>query len=196
MKNDIIISGVGGQGILSIAASIGLAAVANDLFLKQAEVHGMSQRGGDVQSHLRLSDKKIASDLIPYGKANLIISVEPMESLRYLPWLSADGWLVTNSNPFINIPDYPSIDEILKEIKKVKNHLIIDADSIAKNAGSARSGNMVILGAASPFIDMPFEDIENAIRELFGKKGDLVVDLNLKALRAGRESNKLLNSSH
>jgi indolepyruvate ferredoxin oxidoreductase, beta subunit len=196
MKNDIIISGVGGQGILSIAASIGIAAVANDLFLKQAEVHGMSQRGGDVQSHLRLSDKKIASDLIPYGKANLIISVEPMESLRYLPWLSADGWLVTNSNPFINIPDYPSIDEILKEIKKVKNHLIIDADSIAKNAGSARSGNMVILGAASPFIDMPFEDIENAIRELFGKKGDMVVDLNLKALRAGRESNKLLNSSH
>jgi indolepyruvate ferredoxin oxidoreductase beta subunit len=196
MKNDIIISGVGGQGILSIAASIGIAAVANDLFLKQAEVHGMSQRGGDVQSHLRLSDKKIASDLIPYGRANLIISVEPMESLRYLPWLSADGWLVTNSNPFINIPDYPSIDEILKEIKKIKNHIIIDADSIAKNSGSARSGNMVILGAASPFIDMPFEDIENAIRELFGKKGDQVVDLNLKALRAGRESNKLLNSSH
>jgi indolepyruvate ferredoxin oxidoreductase, beta subunit len=188
MKNDIIISGVGGQGILSIAASIGLAAVANDLFLKQAEVHGMSQRGGDVQSHLRLSDKKIASDLIPYGRANLIISVEPMESLRYLPWLSADGWLVTNSNPFINIPDYPSIDEILKEIKKIKNHIIIDADNIAKNSGSARSGNMVILGAASPFIDMPFESLENAIRELFGRKGEEMVQTNLKALNAGRES--------
>jgi indolepyruvate ferredoxin oxidoreductase beta subunit len=188
MKNDIIISGVGGQGILSIAASIGLAAVANDLFLKQAEVHGMSQRGGDVQSHLRLSDKKIASDLIPYGRANLIFSVEPMESLRYLPWLSADGWLVTNSNPFINIPDYPSIDEILKEIKKIKNHIIIDADNIAKNSGSARSGNMVILGAASPFIDMPFESLENAIRELFGRKGEEMVQTNLKALNAGRES--------
>jgi len=187
MKNDIIISGVGGQGILSIAASIGLAAVANDLFLKQAEVHGMSQRGGDVQSHLRLSDKKIASDLIPYGRANLIISVEPMESLRYLPWLSADGWLVTNSNPFINIPDYPAIDEILKEIKKIKNHIIIDADNIAKNSGSARSGNMVILGAASPFIDMPFESLENAIRELFGRKGEEIVQANLKALNAGRE---------
>lgn len=187
MKNDIIISGVGGQGILSIAASIGLAAVANDLFLKQAEVHGMSQRGGDVQSHLRLSDKKIASDLIPYGRANLIISVEPMESLRYLPWLSADGWLVTNSNPFINIPDYPAIDEILKEIKKIKNHIIIDADGIAKNSGSSRSGNMVILGAASPYIDMPFESLEDAIRELFGRKGEEIVQANLKALNAGRE---------
>lgn len=187
MKNDIIISGVGGQGILSIAASIGLAAVANDLFLKQAEVHGMSQRGGDVQSHLRLSDRKIASDLIPYGKANLIISVEPMESLRYLPWLSADGWLVTNSNPFINIPDYPAIEEILKEIKKIKNHIIIDADVIAKNTGSARSGNMVILGAASTFIDMPFKSLEDAVRELFIRKGEEIVQANLSALKAGRE---------
>ena len=187
MKNDIILSGVGGQGILSIASIIGLAAVANDLFLKQSEVHGMSQRGGDVQSHLRLSDKTVSSDLIPYGKADLIISVEPMESLRYLPWLSENGWLVTNSNPFINIPDYPSLDDILKEIKKVKNHIIIDADLIAKESGSARSGNMVILGAASPFIDMACERLENAIRELFLRKGEQIVESNLKAFKAGRE---------
>jgi indolepyruvate ferredoxin oxidoreductase beta subunit len=187
MKNDIILSGVGGQGILSIAAVIGLAAVANDLFLKQAEVHGMSQRGGDVQSHLRLSDKPVSSDLIAYGKAHLIISVEPMESLRYLPWLSDKGWLVTNSNPFINILDYPPLEEILKEIKNVKNHIIIDADGIAKESGSARSGNMVILGAASPFIEMPFESLEDAVRNLFERKGKQIVESNLKALRAGRE---------
>ena len=186
MKNDIILSGVGGQGILSIAAVIGLAALENNLFLKQSEVHGMSQRGGDVQSHMRLSDKPVSSDLIPYGQANLIISVEPMESLRYLPWLSDDGWLVTNSNPFINIPEYPPVDEIIKEIKKIKNHIIIDADSIAKEAGSARSGNMVILGAATPYIDMPFESIENAVRKLFGRKGEEIVETNLKALRTGR----------
>lgn len=187
MKNDIILSGVGGQGILSIAATIGLAAVANDLFLKQSEVHGMSQRGGDVQSHLRLSDKPVSSDLIPHGKADLIISVEPMESLRYLPWLSKSGWLVTNSNPFINIPDYPAIEDILKEIKKVKNHIIIDADTIAKESGSARSGNIVILGAASPYIEMSFESLENAIRKLFVRKGEEVVEANLKALKAGRD---------
>jgi len=187
MKNDIILSGVGGQGILSIAAVIGLAAVKNNLFLKQSEVHGMSQRGGDVQSHLRLSDKAVSSDLIPYGKATLIISIEPMESLRYLPWLSKDGWLVTNSNPFINIDGYPPLDEIIIEIEKIKNHIIIDADQIAKESGSVRSVNMVILGAASPFIDMPFQSIEDAVRELFERKGAEIVEINLKALKAGRE---------
>lgn len=186
MKNDIIISGVGGQGILSIAATIGLAAVDNNLFLKQSEVHGMSQRGGDVQSHFRLSDRNIASDLIPYGKADLIISVEPMESLRYLPWLSRTGWLVTNSNPFINIPDYPPIENILNEIRKIKNHVIIDADGIAREIGSMKSVNMVILGAASPYIDIPFEGLENAVRKLFAKKGEQIIDLNLNALRRGR----------
>jgi len=187
MKNDIILSGVGGQGILSIAAVIGLAAVTNNLYLKQSEVHGMSQRGGDVQSHLRLSDRPVLSDLIPHGKASLIISVEPMESLRYLPWLSEEGWLVTNSNPFINIPDYPAIEEILKEIKKIKNHILIDADAIAKESGSSRSGNMVILGAASSHIDMSYSCLEEAVRKLFGRKGDEVVDVNLRALKAGRE---------
>jgi indolepyruvate ferredoxin oxidoreductase beta subunit len=186
MKNDIILSGVGGQGILSIAAAIGLAAVENNLYLKQSEVHGMSQRGGDVQSHFRLSDNPVSSDLIPYGQADLIISVEPMESLRYLPWLSKHGWLVTNSNPFINISDYPPVDEILSEIRKIKNNIIIDADAIAKEIGSARSGNIVVLGAASPFISMPFASLENAVRKLFERKGEEIVEVNLKALKAGR----------
>jgi indolepyruvate ferredoxin oxidoreductase beta subunit len=188
MKNDIVLSGVGGQGILSIAAIIGLAAIDSDLFLKQSEVHGMSQRGGDVQSHLRLSDTEISSDLIPYGKADLILSVEPMESLRYLPWLSSNGWLVTNSEPFINIPDYPPVEDIIKEIKKIRNHKIINADAIARDSGSSRSGNMVMLGAASPYIDMPFSSLENAVRKLFARKGDEIVEMNLKALRAGRDA--------
>jgi indolepyruvate ferredoxin oxidoreductase beta subunit len=187
MKNDIILSGVGGQGILSIAATIGLAAIENNLYLKQSEVHGMSQRGGDVQSHFRLSDNPVSSDLIPYGKADIIISVEPMESLRYLPWLSESGWIVTNSVPFINIPDYPPVEEIIKEIGKVKNSIVIDADSMAKNAGSLKSVNMVILGAASPFIELSYSSLENAIRKLFGKKGEEIIDLNLRALRAGRD---------
>jgi indolepyruvate ferredoxin oxidoreductase beta subunit len=187
MKSDIILSGVGGQGIISIAATIGLAAVANNLYLKQSEVHGMSQRGGDVQSHLRLSDKPVASDLIPHGKADIIISVEPMESLRYLPWLSSEGWIVTNSSPYINIPDYPPVESILDEIKKIKNNIIIDADQVAKEAGSVRAGNIVILGAASPFIEMPYPSLENALKQLFGPKGEEIVSINLKALKAGRD---------
>lgn len=188
MKCDIILAGVGGQGILSIAATIGLAAVKKNLFLKQSEVHGMSQRGGDVQSHLRLSDAEIHSDLIPDGKADLIISVEPMEALRYLPWLSPDGWIVTSSVPYVNIPDYPGIDDIMSELERAGNTVVLDADAIARDLGSARSGNMVILGAASSFISLPFESLEDAVRQLFMRKGEEVVDLNLKALRAGRDA--------
>ncbi|HPB14075.1 MAG: indolepyruvate oxidoreductase subunit beta [Bacteroidales bacterium] len=188
MKSDIILSGVGGQGILSIAAIIGLAAVENDLHLKQAEVHGMSQRGGDVQSHLRLSSRPVHSDLIPYGKADLIISVEPMESLRYLPWLSASGWLVTNSTPYINIGNYPPLEEILDQIRKVPNHKIIDADEIARQAGSARSGNVVILGAASRYLGLPYESLEKAVIAFFSRKSPELAELNVLALRAGREA--------
>ena len=186
MKCDIILAGVGGQGILTIAATIGLAAVEENLFLKQAEVHGMSQRGGDVQSHLRLSDREIHSDLIPHGKADLIISVEPMEALRYLPWLSPGGWVVTSSVPYMNIPDYPDPAEIMAELRKTGNTIVLDADAIAKDLGSSRSGNMVILGAASSFISVPFKALETGVRKLFGRKGEEVVGLNLKALTAGR----------
>ena len=186
MKNDIIIAGVGGQGILSIAAVIGYAAIENNLYLKQSEVHGMSQRGGDVQSHFRLSDKPVASDLIPHGKADLIISMEPMEALRYLPWLSSRGWLVTNSEPFVNIPDYPAAEDLLDEIRKIKNNIIIDADRVAKEVGSVKAGNVVLLGAASPYISMPFESLVNGVRKLFGRKGEEIVEINLKALKAGR----------
>ena len=188
MKNDIILAGVGGQGILSIAAAIGLAALENDLYFKQSEVHGMSQRGGDVYSHFRLSDKPVLSDLIPYGRASLIISVEPMESLRYLPWLSKHGWLVTNSNPYINISDYPPVAEIITEIKKVKNNRVIDAETIAKEAGSLKAVNMVMLGAASHYIDLNFSNLENSVRSLFRNKGEEIVEINLKALRAGRDA--------
>ena len=185
MKRDIILAGVGGQGILSIAATIGTAAIDAGLHLKQAEVHGMSQRGGDVQSHLRLSSREIASDLIPAGKADIIISVEPMESLRYLPMLSKEGWLVTNTEPFVNIPNYPEIDEVMTKVKALPRYIALDADKIAKDLGSPRSANIVILGASAPFLNMDIELLENAIRKIFGNKGEEVVQNNIDAFRAG-----------
>ncbi len=187
MKSDIILAGVGGQGILSIATIIGYAAVESGLYLKQAEVHGMSQRGGDVQSNLRISDKEIHSDLIPEGSADLILSVEPMESLRYLPLLSKDGWLVTNSTPFINITNYPDQEKIDKAINDLPNKIYLNADQIAKDLFNARGMNMVIAGAASVFIDIPFAKMEEGIKVIFGKKGESVVEKNLNCLRAGRE---------
>ncbi|MGD9931548.1 MAG: indolepyruvate oxidoreductase subunit beta [Mangrovibacterium sp.] len=186
MKSDIILAGVGGQGILSIAAVLGMAALKENLHLKQAETHGMSQRGGAVVSHLRISDQPIASDLIQLGTADLILSVEPMESLRYLPFLSGKGYLVTNTNPFINIPNYPDVEQVLAEVRKLPRFVAIDADQIAKEVGNVRASNMVMLGAASPFIDLEFSKLEDGIRTIFERKGEAIVELNLSALRAGR----------
>lgn len=187
MKTDIILSGVGGQGILSIAAVIGEAALQDGLYMKQAEVHGMSQRGGDVQSNLRISDQPIASDLIPKGHADLIISLEPMEALRYLPYLKKDGWLVTNSEPFVNIPNYPEIDKVMAELNKLPNKVILDVEKIAKEVASARSANIVMLGAAAPFLGIDYDKIEQGVRSIFGRKGEDIVNMNLKALAAGNE---------
>ncbi|MDR1344700.1 MAG: indolepyruvate oxidoreductase subunit beta [Tannerellaceae bacterium] len=190
MKTDIILSGVGGQGILSIATVIGEAALNKGLYMKQAEVHGMSQRGGDVQSNLRLSSRPIASDLIPKGQADLIISLEPMESLRYLPYLKQEGWVVTNSRPFINISNYPDMEKINAELDKLPHKVALDAEQIAIEAGSVRTANIVILGAATPFTGIEYAQMEEGVRRIFRRKGDDIVLLNLKALRAGFDLTK------
>ncbi len=187
MKKDIILSGVGGQGILSIATVIGKAALKEGLYMKQAEVHGMSQRGGDVQSNLRISDKPIASDLIPTGKCDLIISLEPMESLRYIPYLSKEGWLVTNETPFVNIPNYPPVENVMEEINKLPHKIVLNVDAVAKELGSTRVANIVLLGATIPFLGIEYSKMQDSIREIFQRKGDDIVELNLKALAAGKE---------
>lgn len=191
MKKDIILAGVGGQGILSIAAVIGMAAVESGLYLKQAEVHGMSQRGGAVQSHLRISDAPIASDLIPEGQCDMILSVEPMEALRYLPFLAGDGWVITSSKTFENIGEYPPQEALFEEIRKVKNHVILDASAIARELGSQKVSNMVMLGAASDFLGLAPESLEGALDTLFSRKGKEVVELNIRALKAGKNGVKI-----
>jgi indolepyruvate ferredoxin oxidoreductase beta subunit len=188
MKKDIILCGVGGQGILTIAAIIGNAALKNGLNIKQSEVHGMSQRGGDVQANLRISSEPVISDLIPEGKADLIISVEPMEALRYLPMLNREtGWLITSSNPLKNIPDYPDLEDILNEIKKLPRYVIMDAEKAAKEIGSAKAANIVIMGASAPFVDIDYKMLEQSVRDIFSRKGKDIVEMNLKALKAGYE---------
>ena len=187
MKKDIILAGVGGQGILSIATVIGKAALKENLYMKQAEVHGMSQRGGDVQSNLRISDQPIASDLIPTGQCDLSIALEPMEGLRYLPYLSAEGWLVTSETPFVNIPNYPETELLMTEINKLPHKVVLNVDKVAKEVGSARVANIVLLGATIPFLGIAYEKVQDSIREIFQRKGDEIVQLNLKALAAGKE---------
>ncbi|MBQ7268595.1 MAG: indolepyruvate oxidoreductase subunit beta [Bacteroidales bacterium] len=181
MKKDIILCGVGGQGILSIATVIGEAATAAGLYLKQAEVHGMSQRGGDVQSHLRLSSEPIYSDLIPLGGADLIVSMEPMEALRYLPWLGAEGTVVTASKPLVNIPDYPEEAALHAELSKVPHLVCEDIDAMAAKAGNPRGANMALLGLAAPYIGILDRNaLREAMKRVFTPKGEAVVAMNLK----------------
>ncbi len=186
MKQDIILAGVGGQGILSIATVIGAAALQQGLYLKQAEVHGMSQRGGDVQSHLRLSSEPIYSDLIPRGGASLIVSLEPMEALRYVPWLAKDGWIVTNTTPLVNIPNYPEMEKVVAALHQFPHVVAVDADTIAKELNNPRGANMVLLGAMSTGLDiLEPEQLREGIRRVFARKGDAIVEANLKAFDVG-----------
>lgn len=187
MKTDIVLAGVGGQGILSIATILANAALAENLHFKQAEVHGMSQRGGDVHSMLRLSSDPIASDLIRRGTADLVVSLEPMEALRYVPFLSKKGWIVTNTVPFLNIEKYPEMETVMADLERHGNVVAFDVDTVAKEVASPRTSNMVLLGAASPFIELDADAIERAIATVFGPKGDAIVEMNVKAFRAGRE---------
>lgn len=191
MKTDIILCGVGGQGILSIATIIGEAAMKEGLYIKQAEVHGMSQRGGDVQSNLRLSSSPIHSDLIGNGQADVIISMEPMEALRYLPYLNKEtGWIITSSVPFVNIPNYPDMEQINSEYANMKNAISIDIEKLAKDNGIPRSANVILLGASLKALGIDREMVENAIRTVFGRKGESVVEANIKALAIGIEAGK------
>ena len=188
MKQNVILAGVGGQGILTIAQAISTAALKRGLHVKQAEVHGMAQRGGGVQSHLRLSDQEIYSDLIPTGQLDLLISVEPLESLRYLHYLSEGGALVSSVNAFVNIGNYPPIESVLDRVADHPRHVLIDADRIGRAAGSGRAANIAILGASSLFMDIEANDLEEAVAEMFARKGERVVEVNRRALRRGRHN--------
>jgi indolepyruvate ferredoxin oxidoreductase beta subunit len=186
MKKDIILAGVGGQGILSIATVIGEAALQEGLYLKQAEVHGMSQRGGDVQSNLRLSSEPIMSDLIPKGGADLIISLEPMEALRYVEYLKPDGWIVTSCVPFLNIPNYPELEQVLARVRAYKNHVLLDVEALAKEAGApAQAANMVLLGAAIPMLGIEHDKMIAGVARVFARKGEAIVNTNINAVEKG-----------
>ena len=186
MKTDIILCGVGGQGILSIATIIGEAAMKENLYIKQAEVHGMSQRGGDVQSNLRISSNPINSDLIALGSADVIISMEPMEALRYLPFLNKNGWIITSSAPFVNIPNYPDMETIKADYKKLEHVIMIDIESMAKENNVPRSANVILLGAAQKALGIEYDKLEAAIQRVFARKGEAIVEQNIKALAIGK----------
>ena len=187
-QQDIIIAGVGGQGILTIAGLIGMAALDAGLHVKQSEVHGMAQRGGAVVSHLRLGSDPVASDLIPVGGAHILLSMEPMEILRYFPYARKDAAIVTNRNPVKNIVAYPELETILARIRSREHHVIVDGEGLAKKAGSVKTVNIALLGAASGFLVLTPQEIRGQIEKFFARKGAEIVEQNLKAFELGREA--------
>lgn len=196
MKTDIILSGVGGQGVLSVATIIGEAATRMGLTLKQAEVHGMSQRGGDVQSNLRLSDAPISSDLIPLGAADMILSLEPMEALRYLPYLSAEGWIITSTAAFKNIPNYPDEEALMAELNSQPHVVALDIEKLAKENQMPKSGNVILLGAAAAFLKiLDASTLRESVGRIFASKGEAVVEMNNQAFDLGYDFVKRLNFS-
>lgn len=188
MKFDIIVAGVGGQGTLSVSSIIASAAMSEGLSVKQSEVHGMAQRGGGVVTNLRLSDKPIASDLIARGSASMILSIEPLEGLRYLDYLSPNGTLVSSTNPLVNIPDYPELNRLLETLRALPRRVLVDGEDIARRSGSILAANVAMVGAASRLLPLQPETIERFIQNSFSSKGERIVETNLKAFRSGREA--------
>jgi len=187
VKYDVILAGVGGQGVLSLAAIIARGAMLDGLQVKQSEVHGMAQRGGAVQAHLRLADHAIASDLVALGSADMILGLEPLESLRYLHYLNPRGIVVSASEPLKNIPDYPAPAELYRRLQELPGRRLIDAEELARRAGCARATNMVMVGAASGSLPVRRESLLRAMEEMFAAKGPAVVEANLEAFRLGAE---------
>ncbi len=186
MKQDVLLCGVGGQGILSMAYVIDYSAMEAGYSLKQPEVHGMSQRGGAVQAHIRVSDKPIASELIPLGQADLILSLEPLESLRYLQYLSAEsGAVITDITPFVNIPDYPDPSSIYGHLFQAPSVLLVNGAHLARKSGSPKAQNMILLGAATSRLPYPVTVLEKHVTELFARKSERLVHVNVNAFRTG-----------
>ena len=186
MEKNIILAGVGGQGILSIAFVIDNAALDAGFEFKQAEVHGMAQRGGAVQSNLRYADHEIYSDLIPKGAADMVLSVEPLEVMRYWHFLKPEGWVVSSVTPYVNIPDYPETDQLLDQLATFANCILVDGGAIAKAAGNLRAQNMVAVGAASSQLDFTEDQLLKFVETLFKPKGEKIVEVNQRAFRFGR----------
>ena len=185
MNYDLVLCGVGGQGVLSIAWVIDHAVHEAGLHFKQSEVHGMAQRGGAVSAFVRISDQPVASDLIATGAASMVLSVEPMEALRYTQLLRPDGWIVTDVTPLENVDAYPEHEALYQVLFSVPRLVALDATRLAAKAGTVKAQNMVVLGAAAWQLPLPLDLLEKQVYELFSAKGERIAKANVNAFRMG-----------
>ncbi len=199
MKLNVVIVGVGGQGALTTSGILARAAMKAGLNVITAETHGMAQRGGSVEVHVRIGDVK--APLIPEGKADVMIALEPSEALRYSKFLNSKSIVILNTRKIIppsvtaGTGTYPELDEILTELRKITPRVIaVNASEIAEKAGNILATNVVVIGMLLGYFPMPFkiEHVEEVIREVMPDK---IVDLNLRALKMGYESTKSVQPS-
>lgn len=188
VRCDVVLAGVGGQGVLSLGGLMARAAAGAGLWTKQSEVHGMSQRGGAVQAFLRIADRPVRSDRVGVGTARVVLGLEPVEALRRLELLAPDGVLLSASEPVMNVSDYPDLEEVLAEIRALPLGLVLPARELARRAGSVRAVNAVMLGAVAPFLPVEEARLEEELRHTFAAKGEAVAGANLRAFRAGRQA--------
>jgi len=185
MKSDILIVGVGGQGIILTSDIISKAALKDGFNVKKAETHGMAQRGGSVITHVRISNSDIYSPLIPKGKVDVLIGFEPMEALRYMGYINRkneNSIMIVNRNP-IEIENYPDINEIISEIKRHRNSIILNALELANKAGNVLTQNIVMLGAASRYLPIDRDTLKETIKENVKR----AINENLKAFELGSQ---------
>ncbi len=185
---NILIVGVGGQGVLLASEVLSEMAMLSGLDVKKSEVHGMSQRGGVVSSHVKFGPK-VYSPIIPYGQADILISFEQAEALRAVDMIKKDGLLATSTTrlvpPIASGGKFKYPDDPVAELKKkLDNVIALDADSIAKELGNPRLVNTLLLGVVSARLEFSPENWEEAIRARVKEK---FVDINLKAFARGRE---------
>ncbi len=185
----IHIAGIGGQGTIKTSSIIGEAAIKKGLNVVMSEVHGMAQRGGIVNTDIKIGEAN--SPLIGKGKADLIIGFEPVETLRSLDKANENTFVVSNSAriiPFtvsLGISEYPDTKEILEFLKSyIKNVYIIDAEALAKEAGNIMSLNMVLLGAAVATPNFPI-DRDTIIQSMEENLPPKTIETNLKAFEKG-----------
>ena len=185
---NLLLSGVGGQGVILASKILSKAALLQGLDIKQSEVHGMSQRGGSVVSHVRFGER-VYSPLVAEGGCDVLLGFEPLEALRYAHWVRSQGAIVYSTdrvNPSTvsaGLAEYP--DDVEERLKGYPVDLVrVEAGSLAERAGNRRAANVVLVGAASRFLDLPMDVWQRAIEESVPSK---VLDVNREAFRLGRE---------
>ena len=185
MSCKIIVSGVGGQGAITIAQLILGAAFKDNLYALQSEVHGMSQRGGAVNAHVIVSSMEVFSPVVMAGDGDILISLEPLETLRYLPLLKSGAHVIAAMEPVVNMDNYPEREELMGALARIPGVQLIDTETHSRALNAKKSGNIILLGVAARHMGIASARWREALTERFAGKGEAIITKNIEAFECG-----------